>query len=750
MILWRNLLLVSLSVSTITVYGQRPDWERSRRMSADTLNKVFFREDIDAQWIEGSRYLTYSQRQDGARRHFIVSADGKKEPLIKDNAAFCAQYASLTGDTTLHADDIRLWGITLRGGSPRSFCFTKAGKHLVYDRATAKLAIDTQWKEEKTERHGYSFDRGTTTADKRFTMMGRNYDLYLKDNTTGVVTRLTDDGAEGAAYTSRGAVRDSLSERYANGKWYRHIYLCSVYDDSQVQDLYVIHAVEGHRPTLQTKKMPLPGETGVRRYRMLWYNADTGEKKMLPINRYRDGKVSLDYNTSLDTLWFTSQSRSVDSLQLCRVDIPTGTVTTVITEVTKPHLNNELVNHKIINGGREILWWSERTGRGNYYLYDCDGRLKNRVTRGDGLVAGRIEHVDERGRSIIFAGYGQERCSDPCYTYYYMASLDGHRQRLLTPGDGTHETRFSKDYRYAVDSYSRMDMPPVYQAVDVRKGRAVEFARRSTEPLEARGWKAPRLVSVKAADGVTDLYGVMYLPTDLDTTKRYPIISNVYPGPQDDQVPRRFTLDDNDNQQLAELGFVVINVAPRGSSPWRGRDFYCFSYGNLRDYPLADNKCAIEQLAARHPFIDLSRVGIYGHSGGGFMTATSMMTYPDFYKVGVAASGNYDNNNYIQWWGETYHGLVAQDSIPTTMQLAKNLRGRLLLISGDEDDNVPWASTLRLALALQEAGKRFDMMVLPGKDHGVYTPYYPQLIRRYFVDNLLHPTAFDAEMYGAK
>lgn len=744
------LLLLILFSFCLNIHAQQPDWARSKRMSADTLNKVFYEQDIDAQWIDGSSYLTYSQRQNGARRHYIVSADGKQAPLISDYDAFGRQYVSLTGDSTLDTSDIRFYGITLRDNSPRRFYFTKAKKHLVYDRTTGTLAIDTQWKEEKAERHGYNYDRGTTTTDKRFTMMGRNYDLYLKDNTTGTLTRITDDGAEGAAYTSRGAVRDSLSERYANGKWYRHVYMCMVYDDSQVKDLYVIHAVEGHRPTLQTKKMPLPNETGIRRYRMLWYNADTGEKKMLPINRYVDGKISLDYNTSPDTLWFTSQSRAVDSLQLCRIDIPTGTVTTVITEVTKPHLNNELINHKIINGGKEILWWSERTGRGNYYLYDCDGRLKNRVTRGDRLVAGRIEHVDEQSRNIIFIGYGLQDCADPGYTYYYIASLNGKRQRLLTPGNGTHEVRFSRDHRYAIDSYSRMDLPPVYQAVDVSKGRAVEFARRSAEPLEALGWKAPRLVSVKAADGVTDLYGVMYLPTDIDTTHIYPIISNVYPGPQDDQLPRRFAIDDNDNQQLAELGFVVINVAPRGSSPWRGRDFYCFSYGNLRDYPLADNKAAIEQLAVRHKFIDLSRVGIYGHSGGGFMTATSMMTYPDFYKVGVAASGNYDNNNYIQWWAETYHGLVAQDSVPTTMQLAKNLRGRLLLISGDEDDNVPWASTLRLALALQEAGKRFDMMVLPGKDHGVYTPYYPQLIRRYFVDHLLYPADFDAEMYGTK
>ncbi|WP_301747279.1 prolyl oligopeptidase family serine peptidase, partial [uncultured Duncaniella sp.] len=227
--------------------------------------------------------------------------------------------------------------------------------------------------------------------------------------------------------------------------------------------------------------------------------------------------------------------------------------------------------------------------------------------------------------------------------------------------------------------------------------------------------------------------------------------TNVYPGPQDDQVTRGFAVDDNGNQSLAEMGFVVINASSRGSSPLRGRDFYTYGYGNLRDYPLADDKHTIEELAKSHSFIDLNRVGIYGHSGGAFQTAAAMMTYPDFYKVGVAASGNHDNNIYIQWWGEVFHGLDEvtdsvtgrtkfRTSIPTNMELAPNLKGRLLLITGDVDKNVPPSCTYRLADALIRAGKRFDMFVLPGKDHGVQCSYYQNMIRYYFADNLLDPT----------
>ncbi len=250
-----------------------------------------------------------------------------------------------------------------------------------------------------------------------------------------------------------------------------------------------------------------------------------------------------------------------------------------------------------------------------------------------------------------------------------------------------------------------------------------------------------------AADSVTSLYGVVYLPFDLDTTKKYPIISSVYPGPQIDLVPTAFFVDDNYNQSLAQLGFVVVNFAYRGSSPYRGRDFYAYGYGNLRDYPLDDDYSVIRQIGEMLPFADTTRVGIYGHSGGGFMTATAMMTRPDFYKAGVAASGNYDNNIYTQWWGETFHGVSERKSqdgtvefvcdVPGTCELAGNLKGNLLLITGDMDNNVHPASTIRLADALIKAGKHFDMMIIPGADHGLGDKYYVNLIRLYFAEHLL-------------
>jgi len=597
-------------------------------------------------------------------------------------------------------------------------------------------------------RRHHRYESRAHTADSAFTMLGDRYNLHLRDNRTGEIRQLTTDGRAYRSYCGRGAA-DSLSARHAAGFWRGHVYLDMVYDDSEVGYLNLLHSMD-QPPRLEQKKMPLPNTEGIRRYRLYWYNADTREGRLIDIAPNRDYHVQLDYDKEGDGQYFLRRSRSVDTLELCRIDLQTGQVSVVISEVCRPHVNVNMFHYHLLDHGREVLWWSDRSGHGNYYLYDGrTGRLKNRVTQGDRLVAGRIEKIDTLNRRIIFVGYGQEE-GDPHYAYYYQVGLNGKKQQLLTYGPGTHELQVSEDGRWGIDRYSRMDLPPVYNVVSMdRPKQHYEFWRTPEEDCMKAGWVKPLLVKVKAADDSTDLYGVMYLPKEVrdrqkaasstlrSSCKKYPIITNVYPGPQDDQIPRRFTIDDNGNQSLAELGFVVINVQSRGSSPLRDRDFYTYGYGNLRDYPLADDKHTIETLAREYDFIDLDRVGIYGHSGGGFQTVTAMLTYPDFYKVGVAASGNYDNGAYIQWWAETYQGYGRE--IPTPMEMAGNLKGRLLMMTGEVDENVPVASTVRMADALQKAGKRFDMMLFPGQGHGLYGDYYQNVIRYYFVDHLVVP-----------
>ena len=667
---------------------QQPDWYRAESVSEKYVSTYHL--SPSPSFVEGTPFVTY--KQDG-RKYMADARTGKSEPFSQDKIDAYKRQHPVT---------------------------------------------------EVRDRFGYR-DHSAHTADSAFTMLGDRYNLHIRNNRTGEVRQLTTDGREYASYCGRSAL-DTLRERNASGFWRGHSYFCMVYDDTDVAYLNIVHQME--KPVrLEQKKMPLPNGNGIRRYRLYWYNADTGEGRMLPIMPTPDYFVQMDFGQSGDP-YFLRRSRSVDTLELCRINPVSGDVSVVISEVCKPHVNVNMFKYHLLENGRQVLWWSDRTGRGNYYLYDGrTGRLLNRVTQGDRLVAGRIEKIDTLNRSMIFLGYGQEG-GDPHYTYYYKVGLNGKNQQLLTYGNGEHSLTYSKDGHYAIDHYSRMDMPSVYNVVSIdHPKKHFELCRIAEADALKAGWVKPTLIHVKAADEQTDLYGVMYLPSDSSLFTLHsslPIITNVYPGPQDDQIPRSFTIDENGNQSLAELGFVVINVQPRGSSPLRDRDFYTYGYGNLRDYPIADDKHTIETLARQYSFIDTTRVGIYGHSGGGFETVTAMLTYPDFYKVGVAASGNYDNSTYIQWWAETYQGYGKP--IPTAMELAKNLKGRLLLMTGEVDENVPVASTVRMADALQKAGKRFDMMVFPEQGHGLYGSYYQNIIRYYFLEHLVKPEKLDIDI----
>lgn len=728
------------------------DWTRAEKMSGDSLARYLKGKSLYPTWIHGTSCFYYNVREADGTHYYIVDAPtGQRRDMIKDPKRFVKDYARITGDT-LDARELTVYGLEFPEGETRRFRVSHKGKKMVYDMSTGRLREQKEKKAPEQRRHrGGWTEKSPSNADSTCTMMGCGYDLYVRDNGSGKVRRLTDDGKEGASHTYR-CTADTVVGG-VNGSWYGNRFMQVIYDNSGIKEMGFIESLTDGRPKVNVFKMPMPGDEGVRQVRVYWFNADTGEGRYVPIEKYPDQTVEIGFNNVEGAVFFTRRSRKADHIDLCRINLADGSVTELITEECKPHMNLTLFNYRLLDGGKEIIWWSERTGRGNYYRYDGEGRMLNRITSGENLVAGRIERIDSAGRYMVFAGYGNEPGMNPYYRYYYKVPLEGGDQQLLTPGDGNHSLAISGDRKWAIDRYSRIDLPTVMQTVSIdHPGRCNVVDSMDVSELAAAGWKAPQLFSVKAADGVTDLYGMMYVPSDFDPAKKYPVISNVYPGPQDDQIARDFVVDDNGNQSLAELGFVVINASSRGSSPLRGRDFYTYGYGNLRDYPLADDRNTIEILARRYPFIDLDRVGIYGHSGGAFQTVAAMLTYPDFYKVGVAASGNHDNNIYIQWWGEVFHGLdettdsvtgktVFRANIPTNMELAGNLRGRLLLITGDVDKNVPPSNTYRLADALINEGRRFDMFVLPGKDHGVMCPYYQNLIRYYFVDNLLNPSA---------
>lgn len=742
----KNILAIVLASFAITAAAQGTDSAEVLQMKE--LSGLMENSYMEIKWVD-SEHFTYTLEENAGRSYYIVDSKSWKPQRMFDNKAFAD---SLNKISQGGADplNLRLGFLKFDKKNPYSFTFDYKKERFRYDIKKARLTKvepDVPVPNAMTRRARSGGWHKSFCSDSSSYISAKGHDLWLYKGQDSV--RLSNDGERYFSYAASGRF-DELSEDKkggAIGQWVgkSHKRLMVREDWRSVGTLTIVNSLAEPRPTAKTYKFAMPGDTGVVKYNVLIADADSGKIRKVEIGRFKDQIIKLPLLRRVPCTdryaYLLRISRTCDTLDLCRVDVTDCSVKTLISEVCKPHYNEQLFSYHVLNDGKDILWWSDRSGKGRWYLYDGEGNLKNSLTDDD-FVSGNIVRIDTLGRKVVFEGYGREEGVNPHYRFFYEARLDGKAPaRLLTPGNGHHSIKFSPEGKYIEDTWSRMDMVAQRQILD-RKGKVrCQLPSADASALIAKGWRYPEVISVKAADGKTDLWGVVYTPLNIEKGRKYPIISSVYPGPQDDQVPQSFYFDENDNQSLAQRGFVVINFAYRGSGPYRGKDFHCYGYGNLRDYPLDDDYAVIRQIAEKYPFADSTKVGIYGHSGGGFMTVAAMLGKPDFYKVGVAASGNHDNNIYRQQWAETFHGVQNTGScfkckVPTNIENAGNLKGKLLLITGDVDDNVHPAGTYRLVNALIKKKKKFDMMVFPGVDHGMGGSYYVNLIHDYFSDNL--------------
>jgi len=543
-------------------------------------------------------------------------------------------------------------------------------------------------------------------------------------------------------------------------------------DQRESGELWVIHNTGNKRPELETYKYDMPGEEKVTQSELLIYDFESGEMLRVQVDAFQDQSLSISSarqfyypasNEPRRTLWladnseqlfFTRSSRDLHRIDVCVADANTGEVQVLIEERLNTYLEQQRL--ELLDSG-DMLWWSERDGWAHIYRFGPDGTLRNRLTEGPWSVR-QIVGVDEQRGTVYFVANAREDGEDPYYQHLYRVNLNGTGLALLDPGDFDHRVSMGESNRFFVDNYSRVNTTPAAALYGAGGRRIMDLEEADFSKLFEAGYEFPEPYTVKADDHVTDLYGVIYRPFDFDPEKKYAIVAYVYPGPQTEAVSKSFSTNRYETA-LAQFGIIVVTIGNRGGHPARSKWYHNYGYGNLRDYGLADKKAAIEQLADRFEYIDIDRVGIYGHSGGGFMSTAAMLVYPDFFKVAVSSSGNHNNDVYNRWWSEKHHGVeeVVDDSgnvsfeyeIEKNSDLARNLQGHLLLTTSDEDNNVHMAGTLRMVDALIRANKRFDFFMFPGQRHGYgdMSDYWFWLRAEYFVKHLLGDERFDADIW---
>ncbi|TVP78829.1 MAG: S9 family peptidase [Gemmatimonadales bacterium] len=758
---------------------EHANWELADRFRASELRPYIHSTGVNPQFINETDEFWYSWQDADGRRWMRVDPSAPSQAPLFDHALM-AELLTMELGTPFDRTNLSLQSLEFSEDG-ESIHFRTEDTDLTFHLGREELSLrEEEEEEEEDEDEGRPWR--AFSPDSTAYVFAEGHDLYfveMEDEDT--IVRLTDDGEEYFSFGFREVEEDDDDEENGNREETRNddednddphpgrvrpnvnwaedsnrFYVVRS-DSREVAELYLVDSLSEPRPTLRSYRYAMPGEENVTQFQLFAFDRPSQDFRELPVEKWPDQRLFNIHWTgeTSDVLRMVRRDRPQRTLELIEVDLDNGDEIRVLLEESteNAHLRRQNVRYVEEDNQGDFLWYSRRTGWAHWYRYSHDGELRNAVTSGE-WNAEAVQELDEDEGRVFIRGVGREEFENPYYNHLYRVNLDGSGLTLLDPGDANNTSRLSPSNEYVVTTRSRVDMAPQTVLHGSRGQVLLELEEMDLTPLESMGWQMPRTFSVKAADGITDIYGNMYLPFDFDPERQYPIIAHVYPGPQTESVRAGFSAV-NQQQELAQLGFVVIQIGNRGGTPQRSAAYHSYGYFNLRDYGLADKKVGIEQLAARHDWIDLDRVGIYGHSGGGFMTAAALMLEPynEFFTVGVSSAGNHDNNVYNQNWSEQHHGLEVkveenedgeeevtfEIDVPTNHDIAEGLVNRLLLVHGDMDNNVHHAGTMRLAKALIDADKRFDFMMFPGMAHGFggYSSYWRNMMFEYFAEHLL-------------
>ena len=652
--------------------------------------------------------------------------------------------------------DGKLWYRSLTDGQSKYISFNPVdGKRVVANTKKELLgSVSENSKQPSNE---------VLSPDGKSVAFLRDWNLWIKDVATGKEKALTTDGVKDFGYAT-----DNAGWKHSDKpilSWSPDSKKIATFQQDQrhVSNMYLVKTKVG-APELQEWKYPIPADADIIRiYRVvidlssdpkivrLKMNSDARRGTLCDDISCEGGFDDVAWSDDSKQLAFVSTSRDHKQENLRIANTETGDVREIFEEkvATQYESGQGSINWKFLAATNEIIWYSERSDWGHLYLYDAtSGKLKNQITSGNYVVT-QVFKVDQKNRVIFFEAKGKEANRNPYFRHLYRVDFSGKNLLLLTPSEGDHTVSFSTDGKYFTDSYSQPNVPAVHEVRDVKGKLITTLEKTDISRLTATGWKPPIPFTVKSADNRWDLYGLMYTSQNINATSKYPVIVRIYPGPQGGSVGAwNFLTGRGDSQALAELGFVVVEL--EGScNPDRSKSFHDACYGNMGENTLSDQVSGLKQLKEKYAFLDLDHVGIWGHSGGGFATAAAMFKYPDFFKVGISESGNHDNRNYEDDWGERYIGLetkndkgISNYEQQANQTLAKNLKGKLLLAHGGMDDNVPPYNSYLVADALIKANKDFDFLLLPNARHGYGQDSYYMMRRRwdYFVQHLMQAT----------
>jgi dipeptidyl-peptidase 4 len=761
MLTWptRCLMLV-LFVAALPAAAQQPvqltaeDYARAERLLGQHTSPLVSGVPGPVNWLQDGRFWYRTTTAAGAE-FVMIDPARRTRGTVFDASRLATALGTVTGEAI---DAARLPFTTFdlsRDG--RAVTVVSAGRRWRCDVTTYTCVAAEEGAEPDASRSAPP--ASVTSPDGRYAAYIRDFNLWVRDLGTSTDRQLTTDGVEDFGYATN------------NAGWTRSpVPLLAWSPDSRriktfqqdargIGSMFLVTTNVG-APQLQQWRYPLPQDTvPFRIHRVI---IDVESARVVRLQTPPDPQRSTIYdhiaigNRLLDVEWypdgshvaFVSSTRDSREVSFRVANATTGEVRTVFTETSPTQFQSGWVaigreNWRVLPAANEVLWWSQRDNWGHLYLYDLrTGAVKRQVTTGAWNVA-EVMHVDNR--TVYFTGVGREAGRNPYFQHLYRVNLDGRGLTLLTPEDANHAVTLSPDRRHFVDRYSTTTMPPitVLRRMDGREVMPLE--RADITRLQATGWRAPTPFTVKARDGVTDLYGIMYTPTQLDSARRYPIVNYIYPGPWGSSVSTwHFAAAHADHQALAELGFIVVAIDGMGTE-LRSKEFGDFYYGSMGDNTIPDQVAGMRQLAERYPFIDIDRAGIWGHSGGGFATASALFRHPDFFKVGVAQAGNHDNRNYVDSWSERFQGLLTRTNgsdnyeAQANQLVAGNLRGRLLLAHGAMDDNVAPYNTYLVVDALIKANRDFDLIVFPHARHGFGADNNYMMRRRwdYFVKHLM-------------